>query len=418
MNEPKPKRGRLSFRIREEDIMSEKQNKQGTLHAASGAVVVSILVAGMAGSSAFAQEEEKSPWRFNGVIRGNYQYLDYVSSRKGVLEFDTLFGKLAYDDGSVIGSGQIRYYRYSHRQTGGTDSGEMVFLQHLWVGYRFNDQSELNAGLSSQPFGLYPYAGNNLSESMAYWAGYEDTQSFGIKYSRRDGELETQLAIYPSDGGYGWASASGGNFLEKESARYSYHAVNGNLESNTVVARVAYGIQHGQDEKSEIGLSYLNGRIDSTINQAGNRDAMAVHYAGSFGKLGVRLQAMQYDYRLNGSPTTLSIGSYGYSNKLATKGNIYIANVSYALDGSIGPFSGFTAYNDYSVLSKSAAGFVDSSQNVAGVSADAGKWRGYVDYMHGKNSTFMSPVGYNGLGSGAATNNMGKRININVGYYF
>ena len=253
---------------------------------------------------------------------------------------------------------------------------------------------------------------------MAYWAGYEDTQSLGIKYSRKDGELETQLAVYPGDGGYGWASVSGGNFLEKESARYSYHAVNGNKESDTFVARAAYGIQHGQDNKSEIGLSYLNGKIDSTINQAGNRDAMAVHYAGSFGKLGVRLQAMQYSYRLNGSPTTLSIGSYGYSNKLATKGSIYIANVSYALDGSIGPFSGFTVYNDYSVLNKMAAGFVDSSQNVTGVSADAGKWRFYADYMRGKNSTFMSPVGYNGLGSGAASNNASKRININVGYYF
>lgn len=396
--------------------MSVRQNKQGPLRAA--AAVAGIFAAGVAASSAFAQEEEKSPWRFNGAIRGNYQYLDYVTSRKGVLEFDTLIGKFVYDDGSAIGSGQIRYYRYSHRQTGGTDSGEMVFLQHLWAGYRFKDKSELVVGLSSQPFGLYPYAGNNLSESMAYWAGYEDTQSFGIKYSRRDGELDTQLAIYPGDGGYGWASVSGGNSLEKESARYSFHAVNGNRESNTVVARAAYGIKHEQDNKSEIGLSYLNGKIDSTINQAGNRDATAVHYVGSFGKLGVRLQAMRYDYRLNGSPTALSIGSYGYSNQLATKGNIYIANVSYALEGSIGPFSGLTVYNDYSALSKSAAGFVDSSQNVTGVSADAGKWRFYADYMRGKNSTFMSPVGYNGLGAGAASNNAGKRININVGYYF
>ncbi len=398
--------------------MREKQNKLGTLRAAAKTAVAGIFVAGMTGSAAFAQEEEKSPWRFNGAIRGNYQHLDYVPSRKGVLEFDTLIGKFAYDDGSAIGSGQVRYYRYSHRQTGGTDSGEMVFLQHLWVGYRFMDKSELIVGLSSQPFGLYPFAGNNLSESMAYWAGYEDTQSLGIKYSRRDGELETQLAVYPGDGGYGWVSVSGGNFLEKESARYSYHAVNGNKESDTVIARAAYGIQHGQDNKSEIGLSYLNGKIDSTINQAGNRDALAVHYAGSSGKLGIRLQAMRYDYRLNGSPTTLLIGSYGYSNKLATKGNIYIANVSYALDGSIGPFGGFTLYNDYSVLNKSVAGFVNSSQNVTGVSFGAEKWRVYADYMRGKNSTFMSPIGYNGLGSGAAFNNTGKRININVGYYF
>lgn len=382
------------------------------------AATVSVFVAGMAASSAFAQEQEKSPWNIGGAIRGNYQYLDYVSNRKGVLEFDTLIGKFAYDDSSLIGSGQIRYYRYSQRQTGGTDSGEMVFLQHLWAGYRFIDRSELTVGLSSQPFGLYPYTGNNLLESMAYWAGYEDTQSLGIKYSRRDSEWETQLAFYPDDGGSGWASASSGNALEKESARYSFHAVNGHQERNTVVARIAYGIQHGKDGKSEIGLSYLNGRIDSTINRGGSRDAIAVHYAGSFGKLGVKLQAMQYNYRLNGSPTTILIGSYGYSNELAAKGNISIANLSYALDGNIGPFSGFTVYNDYSVLNKRAVGFVDSSQNVTGVSATAGKWRVYVDYMQGKNSTFMSPKAYTGLGTGAETNNTGKRLNINVGYYF
>lgn len=381
-------------------------------------VVSSIFLAGVAASPAFAQEDEKTSWQFNGAIRGNYQYLDYAPSRKGVFEFDTLIGKAAYDDGSIIGSGQIRYYRYSKRMTGGTDSGEMVFLQHLWMGYRFVDKSELTVGLSSQPFGLYPYAGNNLLESMAYWAGYEDTQSLGLKYSRKDGALETQLAIYPSDGGYGWASVSSGNSLERESARYSYHAVNGNQESNTAVARVAYDIRHGKDRTSEIGLSYLNGRIDSTINQGGSRDAMAVHYAGSFGKLGVRLQAMQYNYRLSGSPTTILIGSYGYSNELATKGNIYIANVSYALDGSIGALGGFTVYNDYSVLNKSAVGLVDSSQNVTGVSATAGKLRVYVDYMQGKNSTFMSPRGYTGLGTGAEANNTGKRLNINVGYYF
>lgn len=327
-------------------------------------------------------------------------------------------GKFAYDDGAAIGSGQIRYYRYPHRQTGGTDSGELVFLQHLWLGYRFVDKSELTVGLSSQPFGLYPYTGNNFMESLAFWAGYEDTQSFGIKYSRKDGELETQLAVYPGDGGHGWASMSNGNALERESARYSFHAVNGNRESNTVVARVAYGIRHGKDGKSEIGLSYLNGKIDSTINQGGGRDAIAVHYAGSFGRLGVNLQAMQYNYRLNGSPTTILIGAYGYSNELATKGNIYIANVSYALDGHIGPFSGFTVYNDYSVLNKGRAGLVDSSQNVTGFSATAGKWQVFVDYMQGKNSTFMSPKAYAGLGAGAETNNAGKRLNINVGYYF
>ena len=392
--------------------------KNHLIQYARQAVIVCILVAGMAVFPALAQDGEASPWSFSGSIRGYYEYLDWDPGRHGVPEFDTLNSQLAYDDGSVIGSGQTYFYRFSSRVTGGTDSGEMVFLQSLWVGHRFTDKSELTVGLSSQPFGIYPYTGNNIAESIANWVGYEDTQSLGVKYARKDGALEAQLAFYPSDGGHGWASASSGNGMEKTAARYSYHAIDGNQESNTVVARVAYEIQHGKESKSEIGLSYLNGRIDSTINESGSRDAMAVHYAGAFGKAGVNLQAMQYNYRLNGSPTTILIGAYGFSGELATKGNIYIANLSYALDGSIGPFSGFTLYNDYSVLHKSATGFFDSSQNVTGISTTSGKWRVYVDYMQGKNTPFMSALAFNGLGTGQATNSTGKRTNVNVGYYF
>jgi hypothetical protein len=69
-------------------------------------------------------------------------------------------------------------------------------------------------------------------------------------------------------------------------------------------------------------------------------------------------------------------------------------------------------------LDKSAAGFVNSYQNVTGLSFGAGKWWIYVDYMLGKNSPYMSAVFYNGLGSGAQTHNTGQRFNISFGYYF
>ena len=110
----------------------------------------------LAYTSAFAEDDEnvenanvavKSPWKFGGAIRGAYQYVNYNKDRKGELEFDTLRGEIGYDDGSIIGSGQLRYYHYSKRQTGG-DSGNMVLLNHLWAGYRFSDKSELIAGLN------------------------------------------------------------------------------------------------------------------------------------------------------------------------------------------------------------------------------------------------------------------------------
>lgn len=376
------------------------------------------MLANMAVQTAFAENAEKSSLSFGGAVRAQYQYLNYNPKRNGNLEFDILRGSFSYDDGSFIGSGQIRYYRYSPRQTGGADAGEMVFLQHLWSGYRFEDKSELTVGLNSHPFGIYPYASNNFFESIAYYAGYEDTQSFGIKYSRKDGKLETQLAYYPTDGGYGWTSATPGNYLEQESARYSFHAAKGNQERNTAIARAAYHLAYGGNAQSEIGFSYLNGEIHSSINQGGNRNAAAAHYVGLFGKLGIKLQAIQYHYSLNGSPATMLIGAFGYSNSLATKGNIYMANISYALDGSIGPFRGFKIYNDYSILKKPAAGFIDSIENVTGISFGADKWLIQADFMQGRNSTYMSPVFSSGMGGGAQAINTGNRLNVNVGYYF
>ena len=380
--------------------------------------IFSLVIVAITNNFAFADEEKQSLLKFNGALRGNFQYLDYNPNRQVELEFDTLRGGFTYDNETFFSSGQLRFYRYSDTVTGGTKGGEMIILQHLWGGYRFEDKSELIAGFHSHPFGITPYAGNNFFESIAYYAGLEDAQSLGLKYSRKDGDLETQVAFYPHDGGHGWANEQNGNYLEQESARYSFHAVNGNEERNTAMARITYTVQHSNDIKSVFGVSYMNGEINSTIGQNGRKDATAVHYIGTFGNVGVKLEAINYDYRLANSPQTIHVGAFGFSNNLATKGNIYMANVSYAFDFKFGIFSGFTVYNDYSVLDKRITGFNDSRENVTGVSFNASKVFVYVDYMQGKNSTYMSPQFTNGLGSGAVTNNDGTRLNINIGYYF
>lgn len=369
----------------------------------------------------FAQGEgemEKSPLNFSGVIRTNFQYLDYNPNRQGNFEFDILRGTLVYDDELFFGSGQLGFYHYSDKVTGGLAGGEMIIFQHLWGGYRFEDKSELIAGLFSHPFGITPYTGNNFFESIAYYAGLEDTQSLGLQYSRKDGDLETQVAFYPRDGLHGWANASSGNYLEQESVRYSFHTVNGNKERNTVVARITYSVRHSNEIKSVFGISYINGEIDSTIDQNGRKDARAVHYVGTIGKVGVKLEAINYDYQLAGSPHTIRVGAWGFSNNFSTQGNIYLANFSYTFDFELGILNGFTLYNDFSVLDKRITGFQDSRENVTGVSFNAGDMFVFVDYMQGKNSIYMSPQFTDGLGSGVTINNSGSRLNINIGYYF
>jgi len=95
-----------------------------------------------------------------------------------------------------------------------------------------------------------------------------------------------------------------------------------------------------------------------------------------------------------------------------------VANVSYDIAGSVGPFTGFKIYNDYSVLKKKVGGFKDSLQNVSGVSFSSGKWYFYADFMLAKHQPYMSPD-FGGL---AATSPLhegfSRRINLQAGYYF
>ncbi|MDN4038113.1 hypothetical protein QPK27_13795, partial [Massilia sp. YIM B02443] len=158
------------------------------------------------------------------------------------------------------------------------------------------------------------------------------------------------------------------------------------------------------------------------------RRAGAVHYRGSYGKVGVMLQAMRYRYRTaHGADQTYGgldpnsfviLGGFGYPFPVASAGDIYIANISYDLPGRIGPFSQFKLYNDYSILHKRNSAYRDSVQNVTGMSFSAGKWSFYADFMLGKHHPYLSPD----LGGLASTTSEHKgftrRINLQAGYYF
>jgi hypothetical protein len=103
---------------------------------------------------------------------------------------------------------------------------------------------------------------------------------------------------------------------------------------------------------------------------------------------------------------------------VASKGDIYIANLSYDIPGKLGPLTGFKVYNDYSVLHKRVDNYKDSVQNVTGLSFKSGKWYFYTDFMLGKHHPYISPD-LGGLAStSAAHDGFSRRINLQAGYYF
>jgi hypothetical protein len=371
---------------------------------------------------------------FDGAIRMWFEALSWNDQRKWMPEFDTARLGFKYDDGRFLAAGRERFYHYTSRETGAAKGASMLFNEYLWAGYRFADKSELHAGQERMPFGLLPYASNNFFESMAWYAGYEDAFATGLQYRRTAGAFSANVGFFPSDGRHllSWTD-SHGELDGLDSVRFSNHLMKsyGREERNTFVARLAYTVPFAGG-KTEIGASVLTGRLAATdpALSSGDRRASALHASAEFGRLGVQLETIRYvnDFAGNGSTAgnwygacgrdCVIIGAYGFSNRLAAKGNIDIANVSYKLPGTIGPFSDFVVYNDWSRLRKSAAGYADSYQNVTGVTFSSGGWAIIVDVANATNEPYLSPGFGNALAAGGGAQSSGHRFNANIGYYF
>jgi hypothetical protein len=398
----------------------------------SGMAIAAAFI--LSAAPAMAVEEGISPFTVGGAIRFNYVYKSWQEDySNGFFGLDTARLDVKYDDGVVIGSAQ---YRYNNFPKGQGDYSQH-FLHHGWVGVRFADKSTLHVGVDKNQFGLQPFASNNFYESMAFYVGFEDKYDLGVTYASKPGPVEWQVGFYPRDGGsYGGSSNTSG-----ASNRYSYNIVadddaqgygtgQRDTERNTLIGRLAVKI--GETGLHEVGVSALTGtirneaRADGVINT--RRNAFAVHFKGNAGPVNVMLQAMRYDYNTSHAAgqtyggldanSFVMVGGFGYPYPVATKGDIYIANLSYDIAGKIGPFGGFKVYNDYSVLRKRVANYGSSMQNVTGMSFSAGKWYFYADYMVGKNHPYMSPD-FGGLASPSNVRpGHAHRINLQAGYYF
>ena len=399
-------------------------------HTTTLFATVLAAAAVLAWTPACAADDAKSPLKIGGAVRFNYVYKSWKDDySSGFFGLDTARLNVDYDDGTLLGSAEYRYNNYPKGQGGYWQH----FLHHGWVGMRFADKSTLHVGLDKQVFGLYPFASNNFYSSIAFYAGFEDKYDLGLTYASRPGPFEWQLGFYPRDGG----SYGGGSNTAGASNRYSYNIVpdddaqgygtgQQDRERNTLIARLAWHV--GPGGKHEIGVSGLTGTIANGRGTATRRHALAAHYRGSYGPVALMLEAARYRYGTAHDATQtyggldansfVMLGGFGYPFPVASRGDLYIVNLSYDLPGRLGRFTGFKLYNDYSVLHKRIAGYKDSVQNVSGMSFSAGKWSFYADFMLGKHHPYLSPDG-GGLASTSPDHDgFTRRINLQAGYYF
>ncbi len=363
-------------------------------------------------------KKDEPHFHIGGALRFNYRYLNWNNeayarvnkAQGGEFLLDTYRINV---DGSFKGISMSLEYRFYAGYN---------MLHHGYLGYAFDKKNKIQLGVTQAPFGILPYASHNWFFSIAYYIGLEDNYAAGLKYIHKDGPWNIQLAYYKS---------SGGNYTgnSTSSSRYSYDIVPNasssllsyNRETNQFNARVAYTINHGDLGNTKIGVSGMYGGLyNSEVDKMGYQSAYGVHLNGTYGHWNL----MAFAYRMNDAPkfsakedkNIVVMGAYDFPYAVATKGNVYSAELAYTVPVEWGPITSLTFYNDFSMFDKDKSNFYTTYHNITGVAISAGDLYTYVDYANGKNDPWLGQ--YTGLGQGVKEAKWKTRFNINFGFYF
>lgn len=355
-----------------------------------------------------------------GAIRAR---LDYDPDRDlSEFGFDTFFLTAAYSSDSWIGAAKYRFYG-KHYPFDYTDKvGDVSFAEYAWLGYRFDADRQLQAGLIPVPFGLQPYYGSTFFETLGSVIGMEDAQDIGIKYTQQSGAWNLQAAWFAMPAEQGHGTSRGGTTYGTGVATADAYVVDGsdNHEENIFVARLARNFQQG-DWASEAGVSALTSTLENQDTGGdGDRHALALHYLGKRGPWGVQVLAARQEMTPDnpGSDRLVTFGSFDGTFNVAAKGNLYVADLSYTLPGQYGWFSGVKLYANYSHFAKDASGFEDSQRFIAGSSFTFGPLWIALEWLHGKHDPYIGGGSYTqSLGAGGS-DRWENQLYSNIGYYF
>lgn len=386
-------------------------------------IVVGCGVLSVPVVSSAADGETDGAWTFGGAIRARYDYRSYVDPTVSRFSFDVFRVKAAYDSSTVFGSVQYRFYGGAYPYDYTDQVGRINFPEWAYVGYKISPEHTVTGGLNSIPFGLLPYASNTFYETLGELIGVEDVLNLGLKYQYKSGPIDLQVGFYPRDGG-NWAGTS------RDGDRYTYNIVDAdsyvaggsnNEEKNLWVARAAYTFTHSEDTSSEVGLSIMHSTIENhDTHEDGDRDAYALHYLGKFGRFGVMAEYVRQELDPRNPAAvgnkTVTFGGYDGSFNVASKGDLYSVDVSYATDWKWRFISDVKPYANYSIFVKDEDGFKNSQRWQAGVQFTAGPLYCYSEYRIGKNDPF---TGDYTQGAAAGGDDKWKRgVYMNFGYYF
>ncbi|MFA8435046.1 MAG: hypothetical protein ACEPOZ_11065 [Marinifilaceae bacterium] len=354
-----------------------------------------------------------------GALRFNYRYKAWDENSKevggdAVLDVFRINAKATYS--KLFLDAEYRFYP--------SDFGGGM-LHHGFIGYKFDEKTQLQLGVNQVPFGILPFASHSWFFNLPYYVGLEDDYDTGIKFVHQNKNWDFALAWYKNaEGGRSWNTFSNGESgYGVDPARYSYDLAGDMEETGQGNARVAYKFN-----THEVGFSGQYGRfLNHATGKKQSHYALAAHYHGKFlaqKQLDVKLEAVQYKY--NGlDQKEITMAAYNYTYDIATEAAIFSGGLAYTIPVEWGPIESVQFYENYNYMLKQESNMNDSQMNVVGMLITAGPIYTYVDYASGKNHDWLGPWGAfgeeanrYGLGQGAKNPEWHSWFNINIGYYF
>lgn len=401
-----------------------------------------------------ADKIKVGPLTIGGAIRANYTLGSYPSEGN-----DDFYPKVGPSRGGNGGNFALDTFRVNmdlkYKQLVGKLEYRWYdgynFIHTGWLGWDFDDGSQLQVGVNRVPFGPGPYG---VSQSwffdQHYYVGLSDDMDLGIKYVTDIGKLRLDLAYYAR-------SEWNGNGNSEDSARYGYDAV---LWSNTVAPNGDVGYlqpANGYEErnqfnirgiysfdetavKTDLGISLQYGQLKGRRADDGHHWAASIHMTNSWNNWLLATQLTRYKYDID-SDNELStdalfpMGAYDFAWPVASDAWLPAASLSYLYETTRIPWlDSVRPYIEYSSIVKEDGDFNDSQLVTLGAAWARGGWYIYTDlafsdgnYFVGSETEDGTKEGYTnifsptaGAGDFGANGNdhWNYRFNINFGYYF
>ncbi|MFW6081702.1 MAG: hypothetical protein ACOC7W_07295 [Desulfosalsimonas sp.] len=362
---------------------------------------------------------DAGPLSIGGAMRVNYligEYDDTTPSQPSPAEedggnftMDTFRINLDYEQGPWLGKAEYRFYDGYH------------FLHTGWVGYNFQDDSQLQLGVNRVPFGPGPYG---VSQSWLfdqhYYVGLSDDMDLGAKYSTYIDKLNLDFAYYVMDEGNYFGST-------EDSSRYSYDVVDesgeGYEEEHQFNVRAIYPFDFGE-VSTDLGASLQYGLLNSNGPQDdGDHWAGSVHAVNNVDNWTLAAQLTYYDYDIEEGyrlgRDLIQMGAYDFPTAVAAEAMIPAISLSYYHETTqLDWLDYMIPYVEYSAIVKDKSSFNDSEMVVVGSAWARGGWYIYTDLAFSNGNDFVGGENYDQRFGANPDDEWRYRFNINFGYYF